>query len=376
MSLPVVRLAGTPYEQGVRHGRELKDRIAHNLRVYFERFEREVELSRPDALRWAGRYAQAIEAQNADYFAGMRGVAEGAGFPLGEIAALNVRYEILYYQFGKNALAEAGRSSEPAVDGLEPAVDGCTAFAVLPGASDSGHLLLGQNWDWIPEVQGAVLHTTEPDGFETLAFTEAGIVGAKIGLNSAGVGLAINGMTSTDDDWSRLARPVHVRCYEVLRARDFDSAVGVITGESRACSTNFLIAQAPDRVVDIEAAPDRARLLGCEDGCLVHTNHFVDPAALPVEVPPNPRRPYSFFRRERLRRLLDGKRPVSVADIQGYLRDHEEYPFGVCRHENPADPPEQRYITVTGVVMDLDTRTLHLTDGPPCQSPWQTASLA
>ena len=96
----------------------------------------------------ASRYAGAIAGQNRDYFDGMRGIADGSGFALEEIAALQVRYEILYYQYG--------RSSED--------VDGCTAFAVLPEASDSGHLLVGQNWDWIPQVLGAVLHTTDPDG--------------------------------------------------------------------------------------------------------------------------------------------------------------------------------------------------------------------
>jgi isopenicillin-N N-acyltransferase-like protein len=40
---------------------------------------------------------------------------------------------------------------------------------------------------------GAVLHTTDDDSFETLAYTESGIVGAKIGLNTAGLGLCING---------------------------------------------------------------------------------------------------------------------------------------------------------------------------------------
>jgi hypothetical protein len=60
-----------------------------------------------------------------------------------------------------------------------------------------------------PEVRGALLHTIEPDGMKTLGFTEAGIFGAKIGLNSAGIGLVINGMTTTDDDWSRLSLPFH-----------------------------------------------------------------------------------------------------------------------------------------------------------------------
>ena len=175
----------------------------------------------------------------------VRGIADGAGQPVDRIAALNVRYGILYSQFGQNATTVR-------------VPDGCTAFAVAPEASLDGHLLVGENWDWIPEVRGALLHTTEADGFATLAFTEAGIFGGKIGLNSAGLGLVINGMTTTTDDWSRLSSPFHARCRAILRARDLDAATAVITAAPRACAANFLLAQAPDRIVDIEAAPDRA----------------------------------------------------------------------------------------------------------------------
>ncbi len=363
MTLPIVPLTGTAYEQGVQHGQALKDRIAHNLDVYFARFERETGLARPEVLDRARRYAKAIEGQNGDYFDGMRGVADGSGFAPDDIAALQVRYEILYYQFGKNAQSED--------------VDGCTAFAVLPEASANGHLLVGQNWDWIPQVQGAVLHTTDPDGMETLAFTEAGIVGGKIGLNSLGIGLAINGMTSTDDDWSTLAKPFHVRCYEILRARDFDAAVAVVTGQARACSTNFLIAQTPDRVVDIEAAPDKLRLLGCEGGCLVHTNNFTDPQEIGVAEPPNPKRSFSVGRRSRLGEMLGVREKIAITDIEADLRDHLHYPYGICRHAAVGlEPPEHHYITVTSVIMDLDAKTLRLTDGIPCEHEYQTVTLA
>lgn len=371
MTLPIVHLHGTPYEQGVQHGRQLRDRIAHNLGVYFDRFEREAKVPRADVLVRARQYGEAIAAHNADYYAAMQGVADGSGFSLPELIALNVRYEILYYQFGVLALAAEVAAGHPE----RPEPDGCTAFAVLPEASANGHLLVGQNWDWIPQVQGAVLHTVEQDGLETLSFTEAGIVGGKIGLNSAGVALAINGMTTTDDDWSRLSKPFHVRCYEILRSRSFDAAVNVVTGLDRACSTNFLIAQTPDQVVDIEAAPDKVQLLQCENDCLVHTNHFVDPNGLGVVEPPSERRPYSRLRRERLTELLGLKRPIAVADLQHYLQDHQEHPFSICRHEDPEGLPEEQYITVTAVVMDVETRTLHLTDGPPCQSPYQQVSL-
>ena len=368
MTLPLVRLTGTPYEQGHRHGQALKDRIAHNLSVYFDRFEREIKLPRADVLDRARRYGAAIESQNADYHAGLRGVADGSGFGLDELTALQVRYEILYYGFGKEAMALAQAERE---------VDGCTAFAVLPEASANGHLLVGQNWDWIPQVQGAVLHTTDGDGFQTLAFTEAGIVGGKIGFNSAGVALAINGMTSTEDDWERLSKPFHVRCYEILRARDFDQAVAVVTDQPRACSTNFLIAQTPDRVVDIEAAPDKMRLLECEGGCLVHTNNFTAPEEIGVTETPSERRQYSVGRRSRLGELLSTRESVSVTNLQADLRDHVRYPYGICRHAAVGlEPPESHYITVTSVIMDVDAKTMLLTDGVPCENEYQRVSLS
>lgn len=255
-------------------------------------------------------------------------------------------------------------------------VDGCTAFAVAPGGTAGGHLLIGQNWDWIPEVQGAVLHTTHDDGLQTLAFTEAGIFGGKIGLNSAGLGLAINGLTSTADDWSRLATPFHVRCYEILRCREFAAAVEVVQGEGRACSTNFLIAQTPDQIVDLEAAPGAVNVLSCVNNCLVHTNHFVDPAGLGIVEPPNERRPYSVNRVDRMRELLESRPQVTAAEIEVFLQDHVDDPFGICRHRNLAEPPEEHYITVTGAVMDLTARTLRLTDGPPCESPFQSFQLS
>lgn len=369
MALPFIELFDpTPHAQGVRHGRELQARVSHNVGMYFERFAREVGLDKSDVLDIAARYADAIKTQNADYYAGMQGVADGAGFPFLEIVALNVRYEILYYQFGKIALAAAAKAESPG--------DGCTAFALLPEATDSGHLIMGQNWDWIPETQGAVLHTRDADGWETLGYTEAGIVGTKIGINSSGVGLAINGMTTVTDDWARLAKPFHVRCYEILRARNFDDAVKVVTSEARSCSTNFLIAQAPNRVVDVEAAPDKIGMISCVAGCLTHANHFVDPASLGVEEAPNERRVFSRNRQARLRELLMARLPATVDGIADALRDTQDDPFGICRHRNPLETPENHYTTVTAVIMDLETRTLHLTDGAPDDVPFQTFALA
>ena len=371
MSLPILHLTGTPREQGRAHGEALRDDIAHNLAVYFDRYESEARLPRDEVRERAQSYLAAMQATSGDYCDGMRGIAEGSRFDVVEIAALNVRYELFYDALGRIAEAEAGR-------GDTSGADGCTAFAVLPDATANGHLLHGQNWDWMPRVRGAVLHTAEPDGMRTVSFTEAGIFGGKIGLNSAGIGLTINGMLTTEDDWSRMQTPFHVRCHRILHCSDFDDAVAVVTGEDRSCAANYMISQAPDRVADIEAAPLTYRMIRPDGQSLVHTNHFLDPEALGVVEPPK-KRLNTYTRYDRMSRLLQGRinggKGVSAEDLRGFLRDHDGHPYSLCRHEAMQDPPAERYVTVTSVIMDLHDLTMAFTDGPPCGSEHETVGL-
>ena len=130
VTLPVVNVEGEPYAQGHQHGVALRDQIGHNLAVYYDRFQREVQLGPEEARARAARYQPLLD--GGPYFDALRGMAAGSGHSLLDLLVLNVRYELLYYQYGVCGV------SGP---------DGCTAFAVLPPASANGHLLLGQNWD-------------------------------------------------------------------------------------------------------------------------------------------------------------------------------------------------------------------------------------
>ncbi|MGI9146618.1 MAG: C45 family autoproteolytic acyltransferase/hydrolase [Chloroflexota bacterium] len=358
MTLPLVHLEGEPYDQGHQHGSALAEPIASNLDVYYERFEREGHLAPEEARARAARYQPLLE--GGPYFEALVGMAAGSGLALLDLLVLNVRYELLYYQYGVCGVGGP---------------DGCTSFAVLPAASGNTHLLLGQNWDWLPQIRGAVLHTQEPDGLETLTFTEAGIVGGKIGLNSVGLGLAINGLLSSADDWSRLEVPFHVRCYELLRRRSLHEALRVVKAGKRACSANFLLAQPPDQAVDVESAPDSVRELQPDFHRIAHTNHFLDPCELGVTEPISERRPHSYWRQTRMRALLDAHTPVGVEDLELALRDHAHYPDSICRHENPEDRPEEWCATVTSAIMDLTDCSLRLTHGRPCEHEYEEFSF-
>ena len=374
MSLPIVELSGTPYEQGLMHGRALADAVAHNVEIYYDRMRRELSLSRSAVEERCRAYLVTLKRQSEEYMQGMRGVADGAGVPMGDVVMLNLRYELLYFQYGLKYTGGLDEMPAEPWSG-DPPGGGCTSFALLPRATTEGRLLVGQNWDWFPEARGALLRIEEPDGLKVLGFTEAGIVGAKIGLNSEGVALAINGMMTTEDDWSRGTRPFHLRCHEILRSRDFESAVAIVEGEARACTTNFLIAQAPDKVVDLEAAPDVVGRIGCENHRLAHANHFENPASLGVVEPPNEKRHHSEHRARRMHRLLGEGQPFDLASLQTALRDHENRPNSVCRHEDQSLPPEEFIVTVTSIIMDPEAGVLWASDGPPCSGEYQRVEI-
>lgn len=361
--LPLIELKGEPREQGLAHGQRAGDRIRHNLSVYFERFEREGKIDRLEALRRAHSYWDVIQRCNPPYAQELRGVAQGSECDLMEIVAMNVRYEILYHQFTETALSERTAAGD------------CTTFAVLPQRTANDHLLVGENWDWIPETLGAVLHIDVDDG-AALCFTEAGIVGGKIGLNTHGLGLAINGLNSTDDDWARLSKPFHVRCYEILRSRSLRDAMAIVLQGERPCAANYLIAQTDDHAVNMEAAPEATRVIEPGDGFLAHTNHFLDPKKLGIIEPPSEKRTHSVHRLARARTALRRDTRLGVDTLKEILRDHDGRPYSICRHIDEYEPPEERYQTVTSAIMDLHEGRLWIKEGVACRGSYQQLQLA
>lgn len=369
-TLPFLRVAGPPGEIGKAHGRAAADLVAHNIEVYFRRFADEAELPRREVLRRAGIYWEAVCRQTPEFAAMVQGIASGARQPLLQIAAVNLRFEFLYGEFSRIGQIELGGAPSPAGE--------CTAFAVMPDVSDDGHLRIGQNWDWIPDVAGLLLHVTRPDGLRVLCVTEAGVAGGKIGLNSAGLGLVINGLLSNEDDWSRVGRPFHARTWEVLCSRTLPQAQEAASGGVRSCSANYLIAQAgasaAGEAIDLETAPRGICRLEPSGGILAHANHFLDPDRLSIWEPIVEERRSTYHRCSRMERLLADARSsgrISGEALQHILRDHDEYPDSICRHPHPALPGPERYQTVVSVVMDLHAGRLHIAAGPPCEQPYQ-----
>jgi len=361
MSLPHFLFSGTSYEQGLSHGEALKDSIEKNIDVYLNRFELGAGISKNKLIDNAGIYLAILREQSPEYVNGINGISKSSNINLIEIAFLNLRYELLYDALGKRYLEES--------------VDGCTSFAILPEATENNHLIMGQNWDWIPDVDCVLTTSIDIDGMQRLSFTEAGIFAGKPGMNSKGVGLAVNGMYSTLDDWSRLQKPFHLRCFEVLRSENMDEALSILTSTPRSCTSNIIVGHGPKRAVNIELAPDSLRLIDAVNGIISHANHFDNPEMVGVSEPPNPRRYLSEFRQKRMEDLLFEKKPFDVAEIQNILKDHKNKPQSLCRHRDKSLPEYQHTITKTAMIMDLAEKKMWVTDGQPCKAAFEEFSI-
>ncbi|MEZ5666092.1 MAG: C45 family peptidase [Alphaproteobacteria bacterium] len=341
---PIVRVGGDPRSRGLEYGRAAQAQVAASVRTYQRLFTDFVGLDWDQARKMGAGYAPAIERYAPDLLEEMRGLAEGSGFALEDILALNARSEI----------ALSARL-----------VDGCTAFAAFGSATAAGEVLLCQNWDWRASQRDAftVVVVERDDGPSITMLTEGGIVG-KIGFNSAGLGVCLNALVT--DQLREDGVPLHIVLRRILESKNLGDAIEAVATGPVASAANYLVAQAGAEALDIEAIPSDFDVLLPDRDMLCHTNHICSPRLIEVRDLGKHVLPDSYPRLARVRRLLEERRgSVSVEAAMDVLRDRANGPDAISRREDPKDAEGKRLQTVFSVIMNLSEGSAHITDGPP-----------
>lgn len=290
----------------------------------------------------------------------MRGIADGAGFQLEEIVAINCRTEILF----------GSKIRIPDSDAHE-----CTTIAVTPNASAGRRTILAKNWDWRAACQDTViiLQAEQTEGPNFVMVVEAGMIG-RDGFNEDGIAVCGNLLRSTSDG-TKPGVPVPFIRRRVLNSRRLDEAIGEVVGAERAASTNYIIAHETGVILNFETSPDQVYTVYPEAGLLTHSNHFTAVAAQVQGI--DAYAGYdTLYRHQRVRDLLEPKiGEITVEDIQDALRDHTGYPKSVCRHPDERDADHRRSASIASVVMDLDERVMYVASGPPCSHEYRRVTL-
>ena len=111
-----------------------------------------------------------------------------------------------------------------------------------------------------------------------------------------------------------------------------------------------------------------------EDGIITRSNHFLTGGhgeSLLEKISPN-----TLYRADRMRALLAPHRgALSLAHMRAAASDHFGAPYAICRHDDPRAPADTRTMTVGAVLLDLEARTMHVANGPPCANAYVAFSL-
>ncbi|MCZ7536254.1 MAG: hypothetical protein M5T61_10210 [Acidimicrobiia bacterium] len=76
------------------------------------------------------------------YIEELGGIARGSGLPFNDVLAMNVRTELIFAAKARLAREQRGE---------------CSSFAILPARSVTGHTVIGQNWDWLPDCADSLV---------------------------------------------------------------------------------------------------------------------------------------------------------------------------------------------------------------------------
>lgn len=344
-AFPYLEFAGDAWDVGRVHGVRMRE----SIRVQLDETLRQaaaVGMTRDDACAWAEERLSRIASLAPHWIDELRGLAHGAAISLAEAAVLQVR---------------PGRGELGA---------GCTSFAALPEATCEGRMLVGQNRDLVPAYRRRMfVGLFRPEGRPAMLMHCIPGELAGVGINSLGVCVFANSL------WSRLGRtwmaPPLVR-RAILECATAAEAAGRVAAMPEPAPGNYLVADSAGTVCNLEVIAEGTRTLSCEHGLLTHANNCLSPDLAVHEPVPLPM-PGSAQRQAWLAEALAAhRRAIDLELVKKLLSDHSCSPEPLCRHAAHAADWE----TVSAVIAEPASRTLHLSYGPPCEGRWFTYQCA
>ena len=199
---------------------------------------------------------------------------------------------------------------------------------------------------------------------EILMWTFGGMIGYH-GLNECGVAHFANDLGG--GPVPRFALPHYPLKRLLLECGTLEEALALFQSLPLWASGNYVLCDGTGRILDVEATPqDYYMLLPTNQGCIVHTNHFLGPRHATKANYANSA-PDSFIRLARLHELLLSRwGDLSVADLQQFLRDRDGHPNAICRSITPGAKSENWMtagITVASIVAEPLRRRLYIAAG-------------
>lgn len=245
--LTLLEIEGTPLAAGVEYGKRLETELMGFCRLGVT--------PNKQRLRYAKRCWPHVEKSAPTSAAFMRGIARGSGLSLEHVTLLTLHEEI-YHQ------------------------PHCTAFAATGDATRGGKTIVGQNWDWAPDLfpWAGLLRLCMKGHLNRATYHYPGLW-SSAGINEAGLCLMWTGGGYFPQVAPIVGVPTYVLISEILELRTVAEALDYLGNIQQAGSFIFFLGDATGDTAIVEAVPrkrtiERAPQLGCR------ANHYTSNAVL------------------------------------------------------------------------------------------------
>lgn len=229
----------------------------------------------------------------------MKGIAKGCGLPLDAVAVLSLHEEFYH------------RRSLPSH---------CTAISALPKVVKGAKTIIGQNWDWQPQLYPwpGLLRLSIKGSPTVLAYHYPGLWNC-CGVNSKGLALMWTGAGYFPPLAPTKGLPTYVMVSEVMRKNTLNDALSFLKATPRAGCFIFVLADALGRSAVVEATPSS---LAIEKGTelLYRANLYVLPETKKAshQERPSKKKHHSVIRMCAIERFIKNKK--GKLDIDGFKR--------------------------------------------------------
>ena len=343
---PVLRLQGSPYEQGVQQGAAVGPEIARN----WEQIRTLIESLIDGRHEW---YRGLVD-RNRSYIAGidpdtleeLSGIADGSGMRLDDVLAMNLP---MYTSLRRARIIEE-----------------CSVYGASGSVARDGHTYLLKTRDQPVDqfqFEHVVAYRTYRDGYRIVEVNAAGIItNPGSGMNAAGLAVGTAGSWSKRHMDIRLADlgrafsmpDMH---YLLRHAGNVAEAHSVLRETPRLAGMNIIVADRGGAIGTVEVTHDDAILTLADDGISAITNHYLHPSLQPLNDAPE-KNPSSHMRYDTITSYLRKRRgDLTAPDMLRLSMDHANGPQNsVCRHSPDGTGSTTRYVSLMALD-DFETWT-------------------
>ena len=324
--VPFIKVKGSHREIGRQIGESARPLVEHSIasaKVLVDLTYNHLQLDWNGANIQARKYLPFVQERYPQYVEEIIGIAEGA----------NVSYDDLVVLHAMEAVT---------MDALH--LTKCTSMGVDEQHTANGHVLIAHNEDWIPEDEADVMiiHAEPDDEPPWIAMTYGGLL-PNIGMNAFGLAQCCDSVYPND---CRIGIPRIIASRAVLGSRLISDAIRHMIVPLRAAGYNHLLGHESGELYNIEVSARHFALIRSEDGYIVHTNHYLDPAMQAIEDEPD-ELISTRVRFSRAMHLLKNERSADHPKPAGYpARPHQLPGFHLqplYQHQRPHGPRENHH---------------------------------